>query len=198
MVNNKTKKRTYSNEDYASSDGFLTSVWGPMLWSYLHTMSFNYPVNPTSEDKRHYRDFIINLQYVMPCKYCRMNIKKNFKQLPLNMSYMKNRDTFSKYVYDLHEVVNKMLKKKSGLSYDEVRDRYENFRSRCTDEKLKLFSFKKVIKSKKNQKEKGCTEPLYGKKSKCVIKIVPQEEKQDTFQMDKKCIKTKEPIFMKE
>jgi hypothetical protein len=190
----KTKKRTYSNEDYASSDGFLTSVWGPMLWSYLHTMSFNYPVNPTPEDKRHYRDFIINLQYVMPCKYCRMNLKKNFKQLPLNISYMKNRDTFSKYVYDLHEVVNKMLKKKSGLSYDDVRDRYENFRSRCTEEKLKLFSFKKVIKSKKNQKEKGCTEPLYGKKSKCVIKIVPQEEKQDTFQMDKKCIKTKEPI----
>ena len=198
MVNNKTKKRTYSNEDYASSDGFLTSVWGPMLWSYLHTMSFNYPVNPTPEDKRHYRDFIINLQYVMPCKYCRMNLKKNFKQLPLNMSYMKNRDTFSKYVYDLHEVVNKMLKKKSGLSYDDVRDRYENFRSRCTEEKLKLFSFKKVIKSKKNQKEKGCTEPLYGKKSKCVIKIVPQEEKQDTFQMDKKCIKTKELIKTKE
>jgi len=169
-----------------------------MLWSYLHTMSFNYPVNPTPEDKRHYRDFIINLQYVMPCKYCRMNLKKNFKQLPLSMSYMKNRDTFSKYVYDLHEVVNKMLKKKSGLSYDDVRDRYENFRSRCTEEKLKLFSFKKVIKSKKNQKEKGCTEPLYGKKSKCVIKIVPQEEKQDTFQMDKKCIKTKEPINMKE
>ena len=193
----KTKKRTYSNEDYASSDGFLTSVWGPMLWSYLHTMSFNYPVNPTPEDKRHYRDFIINLQYVMPCKYCRMNLKKNFKQLPLNMSYMKNRDTFSKYVYDLHEVVNKMLKKKSGLSYDDVRDRYENFRSRCTEEKLKLFSFKKVIKSKKNQKEKGCTEPLYGKKSKCVIKIVPQEEKQDTFQMDKKCIKTKEPNISK-
>ena len=28
------------------------------------------------------------------------------------------------------------------------------------------------------QKEKGCTEPLYGKKSKCIIKIVPQEEKE--------------------
>jgi hypothetical protein len=154
MVNNKTKKRTYSKEDYASSDGFLTSVWGPMLWSYLHTMSFNYPVDPTPEDKRHYREFIINLQYVMPCKYCRMNLKKNFKQLPLNMSYMKNRDTFSKYVYDLHEVVNKMLKKKSGLSYDDVRDRYENFRSRCTEEKLKLFSFKKCIKTKEPFKTK--------------------------------------------
>lgn len=190
---NKSKK-TFSGEDFESSDGFLTSVWGPMLWSYLHTMSFNYPTEPTAENKKHYRDFILNLQYVMPCKYCRMNLKKNLKQLPLRMEHMKNRETFSRYVYDLHEIVNKMLKKKSGLSYDDVRERYENFRSRCTNENLKLFKFKRVIKkTKKNAKEKGCTEPLYGKKSKCVIKIVPQEEKQETFQMDKKCIKTREP-----
>ena len=194
----RNKEPTYSQEDYASSDGFLTTVWGPMLWSYLHTMSFNYPVEPTQENKIHYREFILNLQNVLPCKYCRINLTKNLKTLPLTMADMKNRETFSRYVYNLHEVVNKMLKKTCKLTYEEVRDRYENFRSRCTEEKLKLFSFKKVIKSKKNQKEKGCTEPLYGKKSKCVIKIVPQEEKQDTFQMDKKCIKTKEPINMKE
>ena len=39
--------------------------------------------------------------------------------------------------------------------------------------------------------EKGCVEPLYGKKSKCIIKIVPQEEKGQTMQIDKKCVKTK-------
>ena len=189
----KTKK-IFSNQDYSSSDGFLTSVWGPMLWSYLHTMSFNYPVEPTAENKKHYRDFILNLQYVMPCKYCRMNLKKNLKQLPLKMSNMKNRETFSRYVYDLHELINKMLNKKSGLTFDDVRERYENFRSRCTNENIKLIKLKRVIqKTRKNKKEKGCTEPLYGKKSKCVIKIIPQEEKQETFQMDKKCIKTRDP-----
>lgn len=188
----KTKKRTYSKKDYQSSDGFLTTVWGPMMWSYLHTMSFNYPVNPTKEDKQHYKDFVINLQYVLPCKFCRINLTKNFKKIPLTMKDMKNRESFSRYIYNLHETVNKMLKKTSGLTYNEVRDRYENFRSRCTEEKIQLFDFKKVLKTRKNQKEKGCTEPLYGKKSKCVIKIVPLEEKQDTFQMDKKCIKTKD------
>lgn len=186
----KTQKKTYSTEDYQSGDGFLTSVWGPMLWSYLHTMSFNYPVNPSKQDKIHYRNFILNLKNVMPCKYCRLNLVKNLKQLPLTMNVMKNRDTFSKYVYDLHELVNKMLKKKSGLTYEDVRDRYENFRSRCTLDKNKII---KPTKTRKNKKEKGCTEPLYGKKSKCVIKIVPQEEHQETFQMDKKCIKTKDP-----
>ena len=105
------------------------------------------------------------------------------------MCYMKNRNTFSRYIYELHEVVNKMLNKKSGLTYCDVRERYENFRSRCTEEKSKVFTFKKTIT--RNKKEKGCTEPLYGKKSKCVINIVPQEDKIATFQMDKKCIKTR-------
>ena len=97
------------------------------------------------------------------------------------MCHMENRETFSKYVYKLHEVVNKMLGKKSGLKYCDVRERYEHFRARCTTEKAKIFTFRK--------KEKGCTEPLYGKKAKCILKIVPQTEKCKTLEIDKKCIK---------
>ena len=60
-----------------------------------------------------------------------------------------------------------MLGKKSGLSFCDARDRYENFRSRCTKKEIK----KKIIKIKKNKtrkKEKGCTEPLR-KKSKIMF-----------------------------
>jgi hypothetical protein len=51
--------KTYTDSDYVSGEGMLTTVWGPSLWHYLHTMSFNYPNNPTQEDKKHYMDFII-------------------------------------------------------------------------------------------------------------------------------------------
>jgi len=188
--NNKTKKNkwVYSKKDYQSGDGMLTSVWGPSLWHYLHTMSFNYPNKPTKEDKKHYKEFIINLKNVLPCKYCRINLNNNLKSLPLRNCDMKNRDTFSRYVYKLHEHVNKMLKKKSGLSYCDVRERYEHFRSRCTQDKPTIFKFNKT---RKNKPEKGCTEPLYGKKSKCIIKIVPKEDKCKTFQINKKCLKVK-------
>lgn len=186
---NKTKKnRVFHKDDYNSGDGMLTSVWGPAQWHFLHTMSFNYPVNPTKEDKHNYRNYVLNLQNVLPCKYCRMNLKTNFKRLPLNMSHMKNRETFSKYIYNLHELVNKMLGKKSGLTYEDVRERYEHFRSRCVADKPKLY---KIVKTMKN-KEKGCTEPLYGKKSKCVINIVPIDQKIPTMNIDEKCIKKRE------
>ena len=48
------KKRVYTKKHFSSGDGMLTSVWGPSMWHYLHTMSFNYPVNPTKEDKKNY------------------------------------------------------------------------------------------------------------------------------------------------
>ena len=101
MHTNKTRKikRVYTNDYYKSNDGMLTSVWGPGMWHYLHTMSFNYPITPTSSDKKHYRDFIIQLKYVLPCGKCRKNLRKNLKELPIKMKHMKNRDTFSRYVF---------------------------------------------------------------------------------------------------
>lgn len=181
------KKRVFSRKDYSSGDGMLTSVWGPSMWHYLHTMSFNYPISPSKVEKKHYLDFVKSLKYTLPCKYCRTNLVTNFKSMPLTMKEMKNRDTFSRYVYGLHELVNKMLGKKSGLTYCQIRERYEHFRARCTITKPRIF---KVVKNKtRKKKEKGCTEPLYGKKSKCIIKIVPQSLKTVSFQMDNDVLK---------
>jgi hypothetical protein len=186
----KSRKRVFKKGDFYSGDGFLTTVWGPTFWHTLHTISFNYPVNPTNEQKQQYRDYILSLQNILPCGACRANLKTNLKHLPLKMSVMKSRDTFSRYIYNLHEMVNKMLKKKSNLSYCDVRERYEHFRSRCVDEKPKVFKYSEM-KTRK-QKEKGCTEPLYGKKARCILNIVPQDEKGQSIQIDKKCMKYRE------
>lgn len=164
---NKSKKYKYTQKDYNSKDGMLTRIWGPSMWHSLHTISFNYPVNPTYCEKINYRKFILSLKHVLPCGKCRDNFRNNLKQLPLKMSNMQSRYTFSKYIYDLHEVINKMLNKKSCLSYDDVRNRYEHFRARCNR------TFK--------NKEKGCIVPMKGKKKKCVLKIVPDDKKYETF-----------------
>jgi len=206
---NKTQKRTRSQRhhrifkqaDYSSGDGMLTSVWGPSLWHYLHTMSFNYPVEPTEEQKHQYREFMLSLVNVLPCRYCRENLKKNYKKLPLTMAHMKSRETFSRYVYELHEHVNRMLGKKSGLTYCDVRERYEHFRARCVIDADKPAGELPVaiqrpslspLSKKEKGKEKGCTEPLYGKKSKCVIRIVPFDEKEETLAVDERCLKRRE------
>lgn len=168
----------------------LVSVWGPPLWHVIHVMSFNYPTSPTKKDKKVYKDFIYNLQEILPCIYCRENLKKNLKVSPLTASDLVNRDTFSRWVYKLHETINNMLGKRSGLTYCDVRERYEHFRSRCTPDKNGAASTKEIKKhayKTKDKVEKGCTEPLHGMKSKCIIKIVPQDTKSRSFQMDNRC-----------
>ena len=165
------KKRSYTRKHYQSNDGMLTSVWGPSAWHFLHTMSFNYPINPTCYDKRNYRNHILNLQNVLPCGKCRINLKKNFAKLPLRLKDMRNRSTFSKYVYKLHELINKMLGKKSGLTYHDVRERYEHFRSRCSLSEKDQEEIDSLARSE-NKIEDGCTEPIYGEKAKCVLQIV--------------------------
>jgi len=197
MVKTRKRKRrkTYTRKDYNDGNGMLTKIWGPGLWHFLHVMSFNYPVNPTKEDKKNYKKFLCQLRYVLPCGKCRKNLKKNLKMLPPNPTIFKNRNSFSRYIYKLHETVNKMLHKRSNLTYKQVRERYEHFRARCAtmkiDTKRKKCGCKKRCGKRctRKKKEDGCTEPLYGEKAKCIIKIVPDKKKCNTFQMDKKCKK---------
>jgi hypothetical protein len=179
-------KYVFSESDYISGDGMMTSIWGPPMWHFLHIVSFNYPINPTKIQKEHYYNFFNNLQNILPCKYCRDNLTKNFTILPLNMSVFKNRETLSIYVYKLHELINKMLGKQSNLSYDDVRDRYEHFRSRCLEPPSKMKTNKNVASG-----EKGCTEPLYGVKSQCVLSIVPKDSRLKSLKIDSKCKLTK-------
>ena len=123
------------------------------------------------------------------------------------MSAMKSRETFSRYIYELHETVNQMLDKKSGLTYDKVRERYEHFRARCAKPlpriRARCTAKKTATKTGKATKtgtakktspsDKGCVVPLYGNKAKCVLKIIPQDVKCETIQIDQSCIKRKEP-----
>lgn len=208
----KTTTHIYTRKDFKSKDGMLTTVWGPSTWHLLHTISFNYPDAPTTEERTQYRDFVLSLRNVLPCGKCRTNLIKNFQRLPLTAAHMKSRATFSRYIYRLHELVNRMLKKKSGLTYADVKDRYENFRARCAlpyselNNQLSLdskgiqsantdlylsASNKHDSKEKSKTKENGCTEPIYGEKSKCVLQIVPQSTKCETFHVDDKCVKKK-------
>lgn len=167
-------KPIFTQANFNSGDGMMTAAWGPAIWHFLHVISFNYPIHPTKADKTHYANYIKSLQTILPCKYCRINLKKNLKQLPMTDKVMKNRETFSQYVYQLHELVNKMLKKPpSGITYEALRNKYEQFRSRCTAKTIKLTrASHKKPRSTRKRKESGCVDPLHGKKSKCVVQII--------------------------
>ena len=189
----------FSPTDLNSNDGFLTYVWGPSLWMTLHTISFNYPCHPTSEQKKQYKAFFDTLRNVLPCGKCRDNLVANLQSTSYTNSVFNNRDTLSRWVYDLHTCVNKMLGKETPVSYNEVRQTYENFRARCglADELVGGGATKagrkhkqkgKRKRTRKTKTEGGCTVPVTGVKSKCVLRIVPLCKRSPTMKIDRRCL----------
>jgi len=100
------------------------NIWGSHLWFSLHTMSFNYPLEPNNEDKESYKRFFINLQDVIPCSVCKKNYKRHLKEHPIN-NFLNNRKDLVYWVIDMHNMVNGEIGKKI-LSYDVVIKKYEN------------------------------------------------------------------------
>ena len=154
---------------FNSADGFQTSAWGPPLWHFLHTISFNFPTRPTEEQKRQYARFIKALGSVLPCVYCRNNFRNNLRSAGFGYDVFASRESFSRFVYRLHQEVNRALNKTHNQCYEDVRSLYECFRSKCTGNDPPL----------PGQLEKGCVVPLRGRKVRCQLMFKPRTETAD-------------------
>lgn len=172
----------FTDAMFDSKDGMLTSVWGPALWHVLHTISFNYPVAPSKEQQRQYRHFVHSLGRVLPCVHCRTNFQQNLRDCRFGSRCFKDRRHFSRFIFRLHNQVNRMLGKPTDGSFKRVRERYEHFRSRCVEDPAK-----ELLKESRGAREGGCVEPLYGSKAKCLLRIVPKDSHHRTFAIDRSC-----------
>ena len=139
-------EKVFSEKDLDSGDGFQTYTWGPMVWGFLHILSFNYRKdgNENRPGKKEYKNFLHALSLVLPCSHCRTNFNTNKKSALVEMTKLENpkykigvladgspneddiyrdRCTFSRFIWELHHQVNIMLNKDVKLepSFEKVR-----------------------------------------------------------------------------
>lgn len=117
-----------------NNNGMITKIWGPPMWISLHTVTFGYPNNPTDEQKIKYKKYFELVGDILPCKYCRESYKEFISSgsTKLTDDVMENRHTLSRWFYDIHERVNKKLGVNYGVSYEDVVNKYEAYRAKCT------------------------------------------------------------------
>ena len=113
------------------------NIWGPHFWFMLHSISFNYPINPTEENKKDIKKFLLMLPKVLPCSKCCKNFKKNLIEMPIKYN---SRLELFKWLIDIHNEINGREGKKH-YSYKEVLLMYE----KVYGKKIKL-----VNKNKEN------------------------------------------------
>jgi hypothetical protein len=132
------------------------NIWGPHLWFSLHTISFNYPLDPSIEDKNNYKNFFLNLQEVIPCSVCKKNYKRHLNEHPIQ-DYINNRKSLVYWVIDMHNMVNAEIGKKI-LSYDTVIKKYED----VYQKKIELNKEEIITKNDNNNKKKDYKYFIYG------------------------------------
>lgn len=115
-------------------------VWGPSTWTFLHSVTLGYPVEPTMEDKIRFKQFFLNLQYVLPCEKCRVNFITHIEKFPLNDKALESKTSLFKWLVDVHNSVNQM-NGKPIMNYDTV----ANFYVKMYDDTSYTYCFKIIL-----------------------------------------------------
>ena len=99
-------------------------IWGPNAWIFLHTITLNYPENPSEDDKQNHKDFFHNLKNVIPCPNCKEHYNINLQKFPIDV-HLESKEKFVKWLINIHNEVN-IQNHKKVYSYDEVIKIYDN------------------------------------------------------------------------
>ena len=105
------------------------SFWGRSTWKYLHTLTFNYPMNPTQEDKIKMFNYFHQLPEFLPCPQCAESFKVYLQYIPIN-EYLDNTHSLVFWLYTIHHIVNLKLKKKN-TNFDTIVKEYLAHKTTC-------------------------------------------------------------------
>lgn len=139
--NDHTHENNEHHHENGDKEGLVPALWGPSTWESLHCISFNYPHNPTNEQKNNYKAYFMALQHVLPCCLCRASLGKFLLNGPTKLTddVMTNRQTLTKWLYTLHNAVDNKLGTKYNISYKQLCDKYNKYIAKCdlSDEQWK-------------------------------------------------------------
>jgi hypothetical protein len=89
---------------------FDSTIWGPPMWFFLHTISFCYPVRPNAITKKKYYEFVQNIPLFIPVESQSGEFSKLLVEYPVT-PYLDNRESFIRWVWFIHNKINEKLEK---------------------------------------------------------------------------------------
>jgi len=133
----------------------------------LHTLAAAYPKKPTEEKKKSFQQLLNSFAENFFCPICGVHMKAHFKQFPL-ADATENNETIQRYIYDLHESVNKRKGKSQMHTFEEVKQAFDITKPWTTFGGYPILSSKPYIqeqslenKSLKGEKNQDGMEKVY-------------------------------------
>jgi hypothetical protein len=130
------------------------NIWGKHAWIFLHSVSMNYPDNPSNEDRKNHKNFFENLRYVLPCEVCKKHFTQHILHNPIEPALHSKRKLVE-WLINVHNQVNISLNKPT-MTYDQVIELYK----KIYNGNMYLEDVKKT-----NKEEKKFNSNMYIKKN---------------------------------
>ena len=118
--------------------GLIAKKWGPCFWMHMHLVAAGYPLKTSSVRQKAYMRYFVDLGQVLPCAKCRDHynlIIAGYVKRNTYKNKFKSRRSLQLFIHDVHNAVNRRLKKPlanknilSRYSLDSIENRY---RAKC-------------------------------------------------------------------
>jgi hypothetical protein len=90
----------------------MTAIWGPMGWMTLHSISLNYPENPSPADKSIVTKFLELFAETISCPSCKNHFTNMYKSYIVNnRGWNSSRKELFVFIARAHNTVNRRLDK---------------------------------------------------------------------------------------
>ena len=96
------------------------TIWGPHGWIFLHSITYNYPENPSEDVQKAAINFFSNLDKLLPCDICKTNYSNHLQTYPIEEN-VTSREKLMKWLIDIHNEVNIILCKPIS-TYDSIQN----------------------------------------------------------------------------
>jgi len=124
----------------------IPSEWGPNFWYTMRCIAFNYPDNPTREEKTHAKQYYTMLQYLLPCKNCRKSYAQDLKKYSIDSS-LKSRNLLMNWVEKIHYSTKQRINQERNKGAPQLK--------KITDEKVNVIKTQRNLITMVNNKEES-------------------------------------------
>ena len=118
-------------------------IWGPHYWFFLHTIAMTYPHHPNAVTKKKYYEFVQNLPLFIPVEEISKEFEKLIDKYPIT-PYLDNRDSFTRWMYFIHNKINEKLEK-PPISLNDFFVQYYNQYKSQNEKILEYYKLKEKI-----------------------------------------------------
>lgn len=89
----------------------LIKKWGGAAWIFLHSAAYQWPEQPTMDDRMRMYNFLRALPFVLPCDKCQKHALKFVHRHVTSPSSepLSSRDSLARFMNAFHNNVNKRL-----------------------------------------------------------------------------------------